>query len=436
MKEILVGLLGFGTIGTGVVKLLKENQKMIERKSGVKIRLKRIADLDVKRDRGVRVEEEMLTTSSEEIIADPEISIIIELIGGYEPARTFILKSIEGGKNVVTANKALLSLYGEEIFRKAKEKGVSIGFEGSVGGGIPIIKAIKEGLAANNISSIWGILNGTSNYILSEMTERSRELTEVLKEAQKKGYAETDPRLDVEGMDACHKLVLLISLAYGVNLRPEDIYVEGISKITPLDVQYAKELGYKIKLLAISKKGEGEIEARGHPTLLPENHLLSKIEGTYNAIFIHGDAVSSTMFYGQGAGMMPTASSVVSDVIEISKRIIQGQSPEFYWFSLGIQGIKVKKMGKIKASYYLRFTVLDQPGVLSKISGILGKHNISISSVIQKGREGKAREGVPIFMLTHEAKEKEIQKALAEINTLPVTLKEPLLIRIEDKLGD
>ncbi|MEW6616775.1 MAG: homoserine dehydrogenase [Thermodesulfobacteriota bacterium] len=433
MKTIVIGLVGFGTVGMGVVKILQENKGIIEDRLGASIHLKKIADMDITTDRGIKVDRELLTTDVQELIDDPEISILIELIGGYDAAREISLNAIRKKKHIVTANKALLAVHGTEIFKAAYREKVDIGFEASVGGGIPIIRSIKEGLAANNIRVIFGILNGTSNYILSEMTSRGKEFADVLKSAQKEGYAESDPTLDIEGIDTAHKLAILLSLAYGIKVKLSDIYVEGISRITPLDIEFARELGYTIKLLAIAKEENKLIQARVHPTLLPNNHLLSMVKGVYNAVFIDGDAVGKTMFYGKGAGMMPTGSAVISDVLEICRNIIKGSSqrvPSLSFQYKNIKEQKIKKMNDVISRYYLRFYAKDRPGVLSKISGILGNLDISISSVIQKGRDIDG--AVPIFMLTHEAREANVQKALKKIDNLSVTLDNTVLIRIED----
>ncbi len=434
MKEIKVGLIGFGTVGTGVVKILQENASVIEQRLGGRIYLYKIADIDLKRDRGVQVPTEILTSDVQEVIANPEISIVLELIGGIEPARTFILKAMESGKHVVTANKALLALHGEEIFTAAQKYGVRIGFEASVGGGIPIIRSIREGLVANKIISLFGILNGTSNYILTRMTQEGKGFRETLKEAQRLGYAEADPTLDVEGIDAAHKLSILASLAFGIKVDFQDIFVEGISHITPLDIQFSREFGYRVKLLAIGKWDGGRVELRVHPTMLPADHLLSTVEGVYNAIYIFGDAVGTTMFYGQGAGGLPTGSAVVSDLVDLCRDIIKGlnrQGPLITPFWSSHQGV-VKDMEEVVTPYYLRFTAVDRPGVLSKISGILGEHEISIASVIQKGRRVKG--AVPIVMMTHEATERNIRRALHEINRLDVIRARTTLIRVEGEV--
>lgn len=430
MKEIKIGLIGFGTVGTGVVKILQENAPLIEGRLGGRICLHKIADIDLERDRGVEVSREVLTSDAQEVIGDPEIAIVLELMGGIEPARTFILRAMEGGKHVITANKALLALHGGDIFAAAQRYGVRIGFEASVGGGIPIIRSLREGLVANQITSIFGILNGTSNYILTRMTQEGKGFREVLREAQRLGYAEADPTLDVEGIDTAHKLSILASLAFGIKVDFHDIFVEGISGITPLDIQYCSEFGYRVKLLAIGKWDEGKVELRVHPTMLPADHLLSTVEGVFNAIYVSGDAVGPTMFYGQGAGGLPTGSAVVSDLVDLCQDIVKGvkkQGPITpFWSS---QGGVIKDMEEVLTPCYLRFTALDRPGVLSKISGILGEHEISIASVIQKGRRVKG--AVPIVMMTHEAKEKNIRQALQEIDRLDIIQAKTTLIRVE-----
>jgi homoserine dehydrogenase len=436
MKEIKVGLIGFGTVGSGVVGILQKNSGLIEKRMGAKLVLKRIADIDLKTDRGVKLKPGVLTRRAEDVIKDPEIDIVMELIGGIEPAKTFILEAIRNKKHIVTANKALLALHGDEIFRKAHRFGVDVNFEASVGGGIPIIRSIKEGLVANRIHSIFGILNGTSNYILSKMTDERRDFREVLKEAQEKGYAETDPTYDIEGIDAAHKLAILIRLAFGTSLRFHEIFIGGISEITPLDIQFGREFGYRIKLLAIAKMEKGKIEARVHPTMIPEGHLLSTVEGVFNAVYIKGDAVGPALFYGQGAGQMPTGSAVVSDLVELGRNLlVQAKGhrvPSLSYQEFAIEKNPLKRIEEVVMPYYMRFSALDRPGVLSKISGILGKNDISIVSVIQKGRRIKG--SVPVVMMTHEAKEKNVRQALKEINRLGVILGKTMFIRVENEL--
>jgi homoserine dehydrogenase len=378
----------------------------------------------------------VLGSDADEVLNDPEITIVMELMGGIEPARTFILKAIQNRKHVVTANKALLALHGDEIFRAAQRFGVDVNFEGSVGGGIPIIRSVKEGLVANQVQSIFGILNGTSNYILSKMTDEGRSFQDVLKEAQAKGYAEADPTYDVEGIDAAHKLTILIRLAYGTPFRFEDVFIAGISEVSALDIQFCLEFGYRIKLLAIAKMDQGRLETRVHATLIPQHHLLSTIDSVFNAIYIKGDAVGPTLFYGQGAGKMPTGSAVVSDLVELGRNLLsEGKGrrvPPLSFQESSIEKVPIKKMDDIVMPYYMRVSALDRPGVLSKISGILGKNNISISSVIQKGR--KIKGAVPIVMMTHEAKERDVNRALREIDRLEVISGKTMLIRVENEL--
>ncbi|MCK5009512.1 MAG: homoserine dehydrogenase, partial [Deltaproteobacteria bacterium] len=344
MRKIYIGIIGFGTVGTGVLKILRNNSKIIRERLGASIVVKKIADLDIKSDRGIKVNKSLLTTNAGYIVNDPSIDLVVELIGGYEPAKTILLSAIEKGKHVVTANKALLAGHGIELLKAAHIRGVDIGFEGSVAGGIPIIKAIKEGLSANNIRFILGILNGTANYILTKMTDEGGKFKDILREAKQQGYAESDPTLDIEGLDTAHKLVILINMAYGTKITFKDVYTEGISHIEPIDIEFARELGYRIKLLAISRQLDPQVEARVHPTLIPVSHLLSKVAGTYNAIFIDGDAVGPTMFYGKGAGMMPAASGVVSDIIDISRNIMGGISQRVPPFSYQREFLKKVKI--------------------------------------------------------------------------------------------
>jgi homoserine dehydrogenase len=429
-KSINVGIIGFGTVGTGTARILLDNAGVITRRLGAPVVLKAISDLDVKRDRGIRLGNVKLTTNARDIISDPDIDVVVELIGGYKPAKEFMLEAIANKKHVVTANKALLAVHGEEIYDAAEKAGVTLGYEASVAGGIPILAAIRKGLAANNIKSIYGIVNGTCNYILTLMTNAGRKFEEVLKEAQAMGYAEADPTFDIEGVDSAHKLAVLTMLAYGTPVRFEDIYTEGISKITPLDIEFARELGYKIKLLAITKTADGEVEARVHPTMLPEDYPIATVDGVFNALSVVGDAVGSTMFYGRGAGDMPTGSAVVSDIMEIGRDILAGctnRSPVAGFRDRS--KLKIRKMEDITSCYYLRFSAMDQPGVLSRISGVLGKNNISIESVIQKGRGGA--EAVPLVMMSHEAIERDVRKSLDEINKMDCVAGPTMVIRVE-----
>jgi len=427
---INVGIIGFGTVGTGTAKILIGNRDILSQRTGFDINLKRIADVDIRRDRGIKLPEGTLITDANEILNDPEIAIVVELIGGIRPAKDFILKAIRNRKHLVTANKALLATEGNEIFAEAEKYGVEIGFEASVAGGIPIIKIIREGLIANRMMAIYGIINGTSNYILTKMTDDKVEFSDALKEAQRLGYAEADPTYDIEGIDSAHKLTILASLAYNIPLSFNEVYKEGIAKITSQDIEFAWELGYKIKLLGIAKAFDGRVELRVHPTMIPKDYLISKVDGVFNAIYIRGDAVGDTLYYGRGAGDMPTGSSIVSDIVDIARNIKKdttGRIP-------GIKGVKgteskIKKIEDIEAMYYFRFSALDRPGILSKISGVLGNYNISIASVIQKGR--RVGEAVPLIVLTHTAKERDVIKAVAEIDRLPVVADKTLYIRVE-----
>lgn len=431
-KQIGVGILGFGTVGTGVVRILSGRSEEIQRRLGVPLRLIKVADSDLGRDRGISLAPGLLTAKADDVIDHPEVDLVVELIGGMEPARSLILKAFERGKSVVTANKALLAVHGEEIYRAALKAGVDLGFEASVGGGIPIIRAIKEGLAANRILSIFGIINGTANYILSKMTEERRPFAEVLAEAQARGYAEADPRFDVEGIDSSHKLSILVTLAFGTPVDIRSIYTEGITGITPTDIEYAQEFGYRIKLLAIAKMLDGQIEVRVHPTMVPEEYLIATVNGIYNAIYIVGDAVGNTLFYGRGAGAMPTASAVVSDLMESARNRVHGSVgcvPPTGFDPDRREILKMKPMEEIRSFYYLRFMALDKPGVLSRISGVLGKNDISISSMIQKGR--KVGEAVPVVMMTHKAVERDIRRALEEIDRFPDVSEKTVLIRVE-----
>ncbi len=436
MKKISIGLIGFGTVGTGVVKILKKNTGVLRHRLGVPIVLRTIADLDIHSHRGVAVKQDMLTRTAANILDDPEIDIVVELIGGIEPAKSFIMRAIANNKHIVTANKALLSECGSEIFKAAAAKGVDVAFEASVAGGIPIIRAVQEGFSSDRISGFFGILNGTANYILSSMTDEGADFKDILKDAQSKGYAEADPTLDVEGIDTLHKLSVLISLAFGRKVDMRKIYTEGISKITPLDIEFARELGYKIKLLAICRGTQKEVDARVHPTLIPDSHLLSRVTETFNALFLQSEDVGPTMFYGKGAGMMPTGSAVVADILSLSRNLVKGivnRVPLLTEGNKPLQEIKIKPVKDILTRFYLRFSAVDEPGVLSKISGILGRNHISIHSVVQKGRQTR-RGSVPIFMLTHEARELNLQRALKQMDRLAILRQKTMVVRIEDSL--
>jgi len=429
--KISIGIIGFGTVGTGTVKILLENKEIIKERIGFEINLRRIADLDIFRDRDIKLPKSILTSNVDDILSDPETDIVVELIGGIRPAKDFILKAIKNRKHVVTANKALLATEGNEIFTAAHKREVEIGFEASVAGGIPIIKVIREGLVANRIKAIYGIINGTSNYILTKMTEEDVEFSKALKEAQALGYAEADPTLDIEGIDSAHKLAILAYLSYGIPVSYRDIYTEGISRISPQDISFASELGYKVKLLAIAKESDSKIELRVHPTMLPKEYLISKVDGPFNAIYIEGDATGSTLYYGRGAGCMPTGSAVVSDIVDIARNIMKNATGRVPVLTKTLRNLKIKRMDDVISMYYFRFSALDKPGVLSKISGILGNYNISIASVIQKGRS--VGEAVPLVVCTHKAKERDVRQAISEIDRLPIVMDKTVFIRVEGK---
>jgi len=435
MQKIKVGLLGFGTIGTGVVRVFQQNHDLLSSRLGADIELVRIADLDTTTDRGVELANGLLTNDAQGLLNDPEIQIVIELIGGYEPARTFVLQAIRNGKHVVTANKALLALHGEEIFKAAEEAGVEVMFEAAVGGGIPVISAIKENLGANDFSSLYGILNGTCNYILTRMDEEGDDFADVLADAQKQGYAEADPTFDVEGIDTAHKLALLVSLCFGTKVDFNKIYTEGISKVTALDIEYARDFGYTLKLLAIGKRSGDRIEARVHPTMIPQDYPLASINGVFNSIRLVGDFSGPVMLSGFGAGMDATASAVMGDVLSIARGLRNGsgmRSPSMGCPLVEMETCEIKPMEELVTPYYLRFNVIDQPGVLAQIAGILGKYEISIESMIQPHRHED--DAVPIVFMTHEAAERNVRAALAEIGKLEVVCEQPLLIRIEENL--
>jgi len=436
MKKIHVGLLGCGTVGTGVARLLLDNRELIRSRVGAEIVLKRVADVDPDRDRGVHFDKGVMVTDARQVVDDPEIDIILKMIGGEGIARDLIMRAIDNGKPVVTANKALLARQGNAIFRAAGQKGVDLAFEASVGGCMPVVKTIRESLAANRIKSMIGILNGTCNYIFTKITHEKSTFAAALAEAQAGGFAEADPTLDVEGFDTAHKLAILSSLAYGMEINFDDIYIEGISAITPLDIEYAEQFGYRIKLLAISKDKGDAVEARVHPTMIPENNILSNVNGTLNALTISADAAGEILLSGHGAGMMPTASAVLSDTVDLARNLIYGsvgRLPLLSFQADRIRRVPVLPVDEIFTHYYFRFSALDQPGVLSKIAGILGEHDISIKSVHQKGR--KTNGSVPLVMVTHLAKEADVKKALLKMTSLEAVSARPVLIRIEDAEG-
>ncbi|HHT9121408.1 MAG TPA: homoserine dehydrogenase [Candidatus Wunengus sp. YC63] len=431
MKTFNVGLIGMGTVGTGVAKiLLEKDSPLLEKLDCIPV-LKGIADSNPDVKNKLNLSPEILfTNDANALLNNPDIQVVVELVGGLHPAKEIIMTALEKGKDVVTANKMLLALHGSELFSKARQHGKSISFEASVGGGIPIIAALRDGFIANRIESIFGIVNGTTNYILTKMTKENVKYSDALAEAQKLGYAEKNPTMDVEGIDSSHKLAILARLGFGVDIDYNRIYHEGISAVDLSDIWYAHELGYTLKLLAIAKKPGNTIELRVHPTLLPHDHPLSSVNGVFNAICVNGSAVGETMLYGRGAGQMPTASAVVADLVDVALGRAGITFHAMKTFSGGRENIPIADILKIKTRYYLRFSVVDKPGVLAKISGILGNYDISIASVIQH----KARENgnVPLVMMTHLAEEGNLQKALAEIKRLDVIKDNTKFLRVEE----
>jgi homoserine dehydrogenase len=431
VKEVRLGLLGLGTVGGGVVKLLESERALLEERAGCQLTLAAVADLDTIRPReGLDLARLPMTTDAARVLGDPAVQVVIELVGGLEPARSFILRALAAGKHVVTANKALLAHHGAELYEEARRRGVTLAFEAAVAGGIPLIRSIKEGLVANRVLSVFGIVNGTSNYILSKMTDEGLDFSLVLKEAQAQGYAEADPTLDIEGLDSAHKLQILVMLAFRTFVELKDIHTEGITRVTPQDIAYARELGYRVKLLAIAKATDGGVEVRVHPTMIPAAAPLAAVSGVFNAVFLTGHAVGDLMFYGRGAGQLPTASAVWSDIVEIARRIAHGiPSLPLELPSVGPGALPLRPMEAIRSCYYLRVMAQDRPGVLSRVAGILGENNISIVSVIQKGRA--TGEAVPVVMMTHEAQERDMRTALAAIDRLRVVSSPTTMIRVE-----
>ena len=428
-KTIQVGLIGFGTVGSGLAEVLHSQQKRLAQRTGMTIRLAKVADINVSA-LPPQFDDVTLTRDASELIGDPEIDIVVELIGGIEPAKTFVMNAIAAGKHVVTANKALLSQEGRDIFTAAAEKGVEVGFEASVGGGIPVIKSLKEGLVANRILSIMGIMNGTANYILTRMTDEGTPFAEVLRDAQEQGFAEADPTYDVEGIDTAHKLAILMTMAYGMHITHNEIPTEGITRVEPVDIEFAREFGCRIKLLAISRNHGDTVEAHIHPTMVPETHLLAKIDGAFNAIHFTGDTVGNVLFYGLGAGKMPTGSAVAADVVDIARNIQAGsvgRVPPLSYLPREIRDRRITPLDELCCPYYFRISARDEPGVLAAIAGILSRYGISIESVIQKGR----RESTPvsIVMRTHAARESDVKGALAEIDALEMVTESTVKIR-------
>jgi len=433
LKAVKIGVLGLGTVGGGVVNILKRNAKEISRRAGREIIVTHASARDLTRERICDTQGITLTSHSLDIINDPEIDIVLELIGGTTIAKDLMLQAIDNGKHIVTANKALIALHGNEIFAKASEKGVMVLFEAAVAGGIPIIKAIREGLSGNQIEWLAGIINGTGNFILTEMRDKGRDFADVLAEAQALGYAESDPTFDVEGIDAGHKLAILASLAFGIPLQFEKVFTEGITKITRADVEYAEELGYRIKHLGIARKTDKGVELRVHPTLIPERRLIANVDGVMNAVLVQGDAVGPTLYYGAGAGAEPTGSAVVSDIVDIV-RVLTGEPehrvPPLAFQADAISDITVLSSEQIQTAYYLRLSAEDKPGVLADVTRILAKHNISIEAIIQKEPlEGETT--LPVIMLTQTTLEKEMNAAIAEIEALSTITGSISRIRLE-----
>ena len=432
MKQIAVGIIGFGTVGAGVADGLLRHREVMSKRLGVDIVLKKIADLDITTDRGVAVSKEMLTTDAAEIVADPEIRIVVETIGGTGIARKLVMDAINAGKCVVTANKKLLAEYGREIFDAASAKGVDIYFGASVGGGIPIIRVLREGLAGNEVESIHGILNGTCNYILTRMEREGSPFDEVLKDAQKLGYAEADPSLDIDGFDTAHKACILAALAYGFQPTLGEVQVEGIRNLNGMDVKYAADFGYRIKLLAVVAKKDGEIEVGVHPTLIPFSHMLASVNDAFNAVMVKGDMSDYTMYYGRGAGRLPTASTVVGDIGDIARNLTHGETRYERAAPTYSEGtLRLKAAGDIVSKFYVRFLVADKPGAFGTIASILGRHGVSISAASQKDISANGNSTyVPVVALMHAAKTSELEAALAEIKSSGVVDGDPVKLRM------
>ena len=434
MKPINVGLLGIGTVGGGTFTVLERNREEISRRAGRAIAITVVADKDTARANSVVQGRAKVIDDAAAVVSDPNVDIVVELIGGTGISKSLILKAISNGKHVVTANKALLAQHGNEIFAAAQKQGVMVAFEAAVAGGVPIIKSLREGLAANRIEWIAGIINGTSNFILSEMREKGASFDDVLKQAQQLGYAEADPTFDIEGVDAAHKLTIMAAIGFGMPMQFPAVYTEGISKLTREDIQYAEELGYRIKLLGIAKRKSNGIELRVHPTLIPTKRLIANVEGVMNAILVKGDAVGQTMFYGAGAGAEPTASAVVADIIDVARTMTvdpEHRVPHLAFQPDQLSDVAILPMGEVETSYYLRLRVHDKPGVLADITRILADLSISIDAMVQKEpREGEAH--ADIIMLTHRTLEKHVNAAIAKIEALPVVAGKVTRIRLEE----
>ena len=434
MKPINVGLLGIGTVGGGTFTVLKRNEEEITRRAGRPIRITAVADKNLELAKSIVGSGVRLTDDAFSVVTDPEIDIVVELIGGYGVAKELVLKAIENGKHVVTANKALLAVHGNEIFAAAQKKGVMVAFEAAVAGGIPIIKALREGLSANRIQWIAGIINGTTNFILSEMRDKGLPFADVLKEAQRLGYAEADPTFDIEGVDAAHKATLMASIAFGVPVQFDKAYVEGITKLEAADIKYAEQLGYRIKLLGIARRRAQGIELRVHPTLIPEKRLIANVEGAMNAVLVQGDAVGATLYYGKGAGAEPTASAVIADLVDVTR--LHTADPEHRVPHLAFQPDQITELpvlpiDEVETSYYLRLRVLDRPGVLADITRILADQTISIDAMLQREpEEGESQ--TDIIILTHLTIEKNMDTAIAKIENLDSVTGKVIRLRLEN----
>ena len=434
MKPIQVGLLGIGTVGSGVFTVLARNQEEIKRRAGRGIRIHTVADLNTQRAQELVKGQAEVVDDARKVIQNPEIDIVVELIGGYGIAKDLVLEAIAAGKHVVTANKALIAVHGNEIFKAAHAKGGMVAFEAAVAGGIPIIKALREGLSANRIEWIAGIINGTTNFILSEMRDKDLDFNTVLKEAQRLGYAEADPTFDIEGIDAAHKATIMSAIAFGVPMQFSQAHVEGITQLSAVDIKYAEQLGYRIKLLGITKKNPNGIELRVHPTLVPTKRLLANVEGAMNAVQVHGDAVGTTLYYGKGAGSEPTASAVIADLVDVTRLQTadpENRVPHLAFQPDAVQNIPILPMAEVTTSYYLRLAVADQAGVLAEITRILAAHGVSIDALLQKeAAEGESQ--TDLVILTHETKEKNMMAAITEMQALKTVLGEIIKIRLEN----
>jgi homoserine dehydrogenase len=438
MKPIQVGLMGIGVVGAGTFNVLKRNQGEIQRRAGRGIEITMVADLDVARAQSIVGTDVQVVSDARAVIANPEIDIVIELIGGYGIAKTLVLEAIAAGKHVVTANKALLAVHGTEIFAAASSKGVMVAFEAAVAGGIPIIKALREGLTANRIQWIAGIINGTTNFILSEMRDKGLDFAVVLKEAQRLGYAEADPTFDIEGVDAAHKVTLMSAIAFGIAVQFDKAYVEGITKLSATDIRYAEQLGYRIKLLGITKRVASGVELRVHPSLIPSKRLIANVEGAMNAVVVNGDAVGNTLYYGKGAGSEPTASAVIADLVDITRLHTAdplNRVPHLAFQPGAMSDLPILPMGEIVTSYYLRLRVADQAGVLAKVTGILASLDISIDAMLQREADEVGGEGATqtdLIILTHDCVEAKMNSAIALMQALPTVLATIVRIRKEE----